>query len=184
MNVCEDCALRLFNNKHYNLQGVGNPYYGNLIIIPNVDYNAYKKGDITFSGQVEVIKEILHPFTGELDNLYIVPLFRCCDKIACEINDDIYNRCLVYLKKDIKKYNFKHILVLGEAVKWFLNCTIKDNLETIILSKNYRFYNVNYSPLTKYVNEEYFETFKTYLIKWYNYVISGMSCYDNYVILE
>ena len=44
MNYCEDCVIRLFNTKHYNLQGIGNPYFGNCIIVPNVDYNAYKKG--------------------------------------------------------------------------------------------------------------------------------------------
>lgn len=56
MNYCEDCVIRLFNNKHYNLQGIGNPYFGNCIIVPNVDYNAYKKGSMEFSKQVEIIK--------------------------------------------------------------------------------------------------------------------------------
>ena len=44
MNICDDCPIRLFNSKHYNLQGIANPYFGNCIVVPNVDYNAYKKG--------------------------------------------------------------------------------------------------------------------------------------------
>ena len=69
MNICEDCPMRLFNTKHYNLHGIGNPYSGNCIVIPNVDYNAYKKGDMGFSSQVDIIKEVLHLSTGEHDNL-------------------------------------------------------------------------------------------------------------------
>lgn len=43
MDVCKDCPMRLFNIKHHNLQGIGNPYFGICIVIPNVDYDAYKK---------------------------------------------------------------------------------------------------------------------------------------------
>lgn len=184
MNVCDDCALRLFNTKHYNLQGVGNPYFGNCILIPNVDYSAYKKGDMSFSNQVEIIKEVLHFPTGELDNLYILPLIRCCESISCPTDDKSYNRCITYFAKDIKKYNFKHILVLGKAVSLFLNCGIADYIDTLIISKNKRFYNVNYSPTTKYTNPMAFAMFEKYLKKWYNYVTSGISCYDDFVILE
>ena len=45
MSVCDLCPMRLFNTKHYNLRGVGNPYFGKCIVIPNVDYDAYKKGE-------------------------------------------------------------------------------------------------------------------------------------------
>ena len=55
MDVCSECPIRLFNNKHYNLQGIGNPYFGNCIVVPNVDYNAYKNGSMGFSNQVEII---------------------------------------------------------------------------------------------------------------------------------
>lgn len=40
-NPCDNCPLRLFNSKCHNLQGVGNPFMGKLIILPNVDYDAY-----------------------------------------------------------------------------------------------------------------------------------------------
>lgn len=184
MNVCDDCALRLFNTKHYNLKGVGNPYFGNCILIPNVDYSAYKENSLDFSKQVEVIKEVLNLPTGELENLYIAPLVRCCESISCPTNNDAYVRCLNYFGEDVKKYNFKHILLLGQTGSIFLNVCIRDYLDTLMVSKNGRFYNVNYSPLTKYTNEKLFEQFKQYLTKWYNYITSGMSCYDNYVILE
>lgn len=65
MDVCEDCPMRLFNIKHHNLQGIGNPYFGICIVIPNVDYDAYKKGNIGYSNQVEIIKSIISS-TGSL----------------------------------------------------------------------------------------------------------------------
>lgn len=183
MNVCEECPMRLFNIKHYNLHGVGNPYFGNCIVVPNVDYNAYKKGDMSFSNQVEIIKEILNPSTGELDNLYIIPLIRCNETIACELNDDIYNRCLTYFANDIRKYNFTKILLLGDAGRRFLQCDIKDNLETTFISSNSRFYNINYSPLIKYVNVEKFDIFKSYLRKWYCSCQTNYFPYEKYIYL-
>ena len=94
MSICEKCAMRLFNIKQHNLQGVGNPSFGRCIVIPNVDYVAYKNRSIGFSEQVKIIKDILNLATGELDildSLYIVPLIRCCDKLGCQLTDDITN---------------------------------------------------------------------------------------------
>ena len=183
MTVCDECAMRLFNTKHHNLKGIGNPYYGNCIVVPNVDYDAYKKGDMGFSKQVEIIKEVINPSTGEVDNVYIVPLIRCNENIACELNDNIYNRCLTYFAEDIKKYNFTSILLLGDAARRFLRCDIKDNLETLVISQNKRLYNVNYSPLIKYVNEEKFDVFCGYLRKWYSCVKHKYFNYDNIIYL-
>lgn len=89
MDVCKDCPMRLFNIKHHNLQGIGNPYFGICIVIPNVDYDAYKKGNIGYSNQVEIIKSIISS-TGELTDVFILPFIRCNETIACELNNDIY----------------------------------------------------------------------------------------------
>lgn len=167
MDVCKECPMRLFNIKHYNLQGIGNPYLGKCIVIPNVDYNAYKKGNIGYSNQVEIIKSVISS-TGEVTDLYILPFIRCNETIACELNDDIYNRCLYHFSNDINKYQFKHILLLGDAGRRFLNCDIKDNLNNLCISSNGRIYSINYSPLVKYTDNNKFEVFKTYLRKWYN----------------
>ena len=172
MSVCEECAMRLFNTKHHNLHGIGNPYYGRLIIVPNVDYVAYKKGSMDFSSQVEIIKHCLSS-TGEIDDLYIAPLIRCNETIACELTDDIYNRCITYFAEDIKKYNFKFIMLLGDAGRRFLNCDISNNLNTLGFSKNGRFYSVNYSPLIKYIDEEKFKDFEVYLKRWYSLTSRG-----------
>ena len=175
IDVCSGCALRLFNNKHYNLQGIGNPYFGNCIVVPNVDYNAYKKGSMGFSNQVEIIKDVLHLSTGEgngLEELYIVPLIRCNESISYELDNNSYNRCLQYFANDVRKYNFKNILLLGDAGRRFLNCDIFDNLNNLMISSNNRFYNINYSPLIKYINEEKFAIFETYLRKWYSCCIT------------
>lgn len=183
MNICEDCALRLFNTKHHNLQGIGNPFYGKCIVVPNVDYDAYKKGDMSFSKQVEVIKEVLHSSTGEVDNLYIIPLIRCNENISCELDNISYNKCLHHFANDIRKYDFKQILLLGEAARRFLHCDITENLDTVMISPNNRFYNVNYSPLIKYVDENKFETFKHYLCKWAGCDIRDYVVYRNIIKL-
>lgn len=167
MNYCEDCVIRLFNNKHYNLQGIGNPYFGNCIIVPNVDYNAYKKGGMEFSKQVEIIKSLISS-TGELDDLYVLPLIRCNEYISCELNEDSYLKCIGYLIEDMKKYQFKNIMLLGSAGRRFLNCNISDYFDTIFISVNNRRYWVNYSPLINYTDSDKYEIFKSNLIRWYN----------------
>lgn len=181
MAVCDSCPMRLFNTKHYNLQGVGNPYFGKCIVVPNVDYNAYKKGDMGFSTQVEIIKSSLS-FTGELENLYILPLIRCNETISCELTDDIYFKCLTYFANDVKLYDFKDILLLGDAGRRFLQCDINKYMDTILLSKNFRRYSVNYSPLVKYTDEDKFKIFEAHLNKWYNSVITEN--YNGYEILQ
>lgn len=181
MTICDECPIRLFN-KNYNLRGVGNPHFGACIVVPNVDYNAYKKGDMSFSNQVEIIKSVI-PSTGELDDLYIVPLLRCNEHVSCEVDDASYNRCLRYFARDVSTYDFKYILLLGDAARRFLHCDISSNLDTIVISQNQRFYNVNYSPLIKYVDEEKFEVFKTYLRKWYYTVKNKAIEYTNVVEL-
>lgn len=166
MSVCDECAMRLFNSKHYNLKGVGNPYYGKCIIVPNVDYNAYKKGDMSFSSQVEIIKSVISS-TGEVDDVFILPLIRCNESISCDLTDDIYKRCLMYLAEDMYKFDFKDIMLLGDAGRRFLNCNINEYFNSIIVSPNNRRYAVNYSPLIKYIDNTKFEIFKNYLLRWY-----------------
>jgi hypothetical protein len=177
--ICKDCALRLYNTKSYNLHGVGNPFYGNCIVVPNVDYKAYKGKSMDFSTQVEIIKETLILSTGvEESNLYIVPLIRCNEQISCELDRDTYIRCLMYFQEDVIKYDFRNILLLGTAARRFLNVNINEHLDSLFLSENNRRYFVNYSPLIQYVDEKLFDTFKEYLIKWYNSINSGMFYYN------
>lgn len=181
MNYCEDCVIRLFNNKHYNLQGIGNPYFGNCIIVPNVDYNAYKKGGMEFSKQVEIIKSLISS-TGELDDLYVLPLIRCNEYISCELNEDSYLKCIGYLVEDMKKYQFKNIMLLGSAGRRFLNCNISDYFDTIFVSVNNRRYWVNYSPLINYTDSDKYKIFKSNLIRWYNSIKNND--FTNYKILN
>ena len=181
MSVCKDCVARLFNTKHYNLQGIGNPYFGKCIVIPNVDYIAYKKGNIGFSKQVEIIKSIISS-TGELVDVYVLPFIRCNETISCEFTDDVYYKCLTHFASDIIKYDFKDILLLGEAGRRFFTCDINQYLDTIMISSNNRKYCVNYSPLIKYVDDNKFEIFKNHLLKWYNSVNNKM--YNGYKILR
>lgn len=186
MNVCEDCPMRLFNDgKQYNLQGIGNPHFGRIIVIPNVDYAAYQHKSIGFSEQVKIIEEVLISSTGVLDILeclYIVPLIRCCDKLGCELTDDIYNKCIINLAEDFKHYNPKNIMLLGEAGKKFLNCNIKGYTNHVFISQHKRNYFINYSPLVKYTNEQLYEEFKTNIIKWFNSCITGVYDYQIQIV--
>lgn len=50
-------------------------------------------------------------------------------------------------------------------------------------SSNTRFYNINYSPLIKYVNEDKYEVFKEYLLKWYAWCKSNINTYNNIIKL-
>lgn len=177
--ICDNCALRLYNTKSYNLQGIGNPYMGNCIVVPNVDYKAYKGKSMDFSTQVKIIEDVLQLSTGvEESNFYIVPLIRCNEQISCEIDDSTYNKCLHFFAQDVRKYDFKNILLLGSAARRFLNVNIHEYLDTIIVSKNNRRYFVNYSPLVKNVDNKLYTVFKDNLIKWHDSVNNGVFNYN------
>lgn len=168
MNVCDDCALRLYNTKCHNLKGVGNPHSGNLVIVYNVDYLAYKKKDMAFSDYVSIIQEAISS-TGELTELYIVPFIRCNTSLGCDVTVDIERRCLSHLFVEMEKYNFTNIIGLGHAKRICINTyqSIKDCINNTYILDN-RHYNVGYSPLVKYTNAELYEVFKQSINKWYN----------------
>ena len=84
----------------------------------------------------------------------------------------------MYFQEDVMKYDFRNILLLGSAARRFLNVNINEHLNSLFLSENNRRYFVNYSPLVQYVDEKLFDTFKEYLIKWYNSVNSGLFDYN------
>jgi hypothetical protein len=180
---CDNCPIRLYNSKGYNLSGIGNALYGNCIVIPNVDYIAYKHNNMDFSAQVKIIEECLSLITGVQDStIYIVPLIRCNESISCDITNDIINKCLYFLERDIRKYDFKNILLLGSAVKRFLNIDIKSNINNLYISNNNRRYYVNYSPLVKYTSDELFKEFESNLQKWYNTITTKN--YNHYLHIK
>lgn len=158
-NPCIDCAMRLFNKQHYNLNGVGNPFMGKVIIIPNVDYSAAKKSSMMFSEQVAIIKHAISS-TGELENVFILPLIRCKEYKKYPINTDIIERCTQYLKQDILKYDWHNIMLCGITSTMLLKTPLKENIDKVYISKNNRRYFFNYNPFIKYNNKELFEVFK------------------------
>lgn len=164
--MCEGCALRLFNDKCHNLQGVGNPWCGRVVIIPNVDYGAYKFKDMAFSASVEVISNVISS-TGRLENLYVQPLIRCTETTGCEANSDIITRCMSYLAEDFRTYQWKDVMLCGLSATRFLNVDVKDNLNSIFISANKVRYVVNYNPLVKHFNDVQYNKFCKYFMKWY-----------------
>lgn len=182
LNNCIDCPLRLFNTKCHNLQGIGNPWNNRVIVVPNVDYDAYKNKDMSFSSQVDVIKSIISS-TGELNDLYIVPLIRCNETIGCEINNDIIKRCYQYFIQDITTYQWKHILLCGISAERILGVSIGQCLNDIFVSRiKHAHIAVNYNPLIKYIDNSKYNTFVTHLQNWYSYTFDSFNGY-NYIYL-
>lgn len=176
--ICDNCALRLINDKAYNLQGVGNPLYGNAIIIPNVDYKAYRKKQLLFGDYVKEIQSSLSS-TGELNNIYITPLLHCkVDKIY-PVNDDIIINCSKILEYEFKKYNFKRVLILGSAVEKLMRLDLsKFAGKTLFYKQKGIYYTLSYSPLIKHSNNNLYKLFKLHLLKWYENVINKNNNYD------
>ena len=168
MTVCENCPLRLFNDKGHNINGIGNIWSGSALVLPNVDIPAYKKQDMSFSSQVAIINTIL-PTGGLEQNLYVFPLIRCNEKFDIEITDKILNRCSHYFEEDVNSHQIKNIMLCGDAARRMLHIDdLKPYLDTVICeNKTHRRYFVNYSPLVKYTNDKHFEIFKSHLIKYY-----------------
>lgn len=180
-NYCDNCVMRLFNNKKYHFKGVGNPWYGTCIIVPTVDYFAYKKGDMEYSAQVKVIKDNISS-TGEEDSIYITPLIKCTNYTGCIIDNNIISNCMNYLSNEFKTYNFRNVLLLGDAAKYFLNIdSISNKLNNIYISKNRRKYFINYSPNVKNFNSDNYKVFKENLIKFIN--STKHSYYEHYNIV-
>lgn len=176
---CKTCAIRLFNEKCYNIDGVGNPLYGNMIIISNVDNKAYKTNDLSFSEQISIMQDVISSTGGQelLDLCYITPLIKCRES-NCEADDHSLKCCIKNLAKEVIKYKPGNVLVTGSAVNRFLNCSIHEYLDKYIVSFNNIKYFVNYSPLIKFNDDSKFEIFKSHLEKW----IIGIkyNCFDNY----
>jgi len=172
MDICNNCALRLFNDKCHCLKGVGNPYYGKVIVVPNVDYNAYKNKGMTFSKYVEIIREVLSPSTGGLEDYYIVPLIRCKLTDKCPLSNDIIKKCSIYTLSDIVNIHAVKVLLLGDAARYFLSIEdIADKTNKLYVTKDndaIRGYSVSYSPFIKYVDDAKYKEFCNHLIKWYN----------------
>lgn len=183
MTPCDDCALRLFNDKCHCLNGVGNAWSGKMIVVPNVDYQAYKNKDMTFSKYVEVIKEVLSPSTGELD-CYIVPLVRCKLNEKCPVDKHLIRRCGLYLFTEMRVYNINKILLLGQAADLLISDSISNNVNKIFIGNGTmnRGYSVSYSPLVKYIDDAKYKDFCNHLIKWYN--ADKYNNYDGFEIVR
>lgn len=169
-NYCNNCALRLFNTKCYNLNGLGETCYNNMIVVPNVDFNAYKNAAMSFSKQVEVINKALLS-TGELAQsyIYITPLIKCKETNNCEINEDILVNCSKHLKEELYKYHIKHVLLLGSSVRRILHTSISTLRNKIVISyKSGIMYYSSYAPLSFYTDTDLYNKFEEDLLKFYS----------------
>ena len=72
-------------------------------------------------------------------------------------------------------------MVLGNVVNKFLGRSIKELNNTILVSKNKRFYAATYSPLIKFMDDDKYKQFKNDIKRWYNSIENN--CYFNYKII-
>lgn len=163
--VCNNCALGMFNTKCKCLKGVGNPMSGIMIVVPNVDYDAYKNKGMTFSKYVEIVKEVI-TFYGGLEQLdpFIVPLIRCKLDDKCPVNQYIANRCMLHTFADIRINNIKKIMLLGSAATNFGFDIIKGKDKLYYVAPFV--YSTNYSPFVKFIDDNKYKEFCNRLIKW------------------
>lgn len=181
-NICLNCPLKLFNDKTYNIQGIGNPYAGKLILLPSINYKSYQI--LNNDNCKSKIKQLLNAHissTGVLEsNYYLLPIIRCKIDDSFGLDNVSYSKCIKLLSEDFKKYDFKHIHILGDAVDKFLHKNIAYNLNNVFVSTNGRFYTVNYSPNIKYIDDNKYKLYLTYLNSWLSSSINND--YSNYKI--
>lgn len=178
-NYCENCAIRLFNEKCYNIKGVGNHLLGNMIIISNIDYKAYKTNDLNFSEQLKILQSVYSSTGGDnlLDLCYVTPLIKCRES-NCEADDNSIKCCIQNLANEFRTLRPKNVLVTGSAVRRFLDCSINEYLNSCIISKSNIRYFVNYSPLIKFNNDNKFDIFKSHFEKWIKAI--NFNYFNNY----
>ena len=164
--VCEGCPLGMFNTKCKCLSGVGNPMSGMIIVVPNVDYNAYKNRGMTFSKYVEIVRDTIIPFTGGLEQLdpFIVPLIRCKLDDKCPVNEYIVRRCMLHTFADIRVHNIKKIMLLGKAATSFGFDITKGKDKLYYVAPFV--YSTNYSPFIKFIDDNKYDEFRNRLVKW------------------
>ena len=168
LKICDNCILRLYN-KNYNLHGIGNSYNGKMIVVTNVDFNAYKYNRLDYSKQVEIIKDVLKPIssTGEVSEIYITPLIKCRISKDVYIDYQIIDNCKKHLYKEISDYGIKDILLLGDAAKIILGIKYIGSFRTKQFKFNGITYRVSYNPFIKDKDVNKYEMFKHDIIRWY-----------------
>lgn len=172
-DICENCALRLFNDKGHNLAGIGNAMYGNIIIIPNVDKYAYKKQDMTFSKSVEAVNNMLLASTGVLatDYFYITPLIKCREFNSFNVTEQEIRNCVNHLNDEIIRYNIKTIFIMGKVSSRLFNIGINDLIDKLYVSGRYLI-SGTYNPLIGLFDEEKGIKCTNHLIKWYSSLVN------------
>ena len=110
----------------------------------------------------------------------VIPLIRCRLAKECPVNSEILTNCSAYFAREIVRYKLRHVMLLGDAAKFWLNIdNISSYTDSVICdSKTRTIYNVSYSPFVKYIDDNKFEDFKYHLIKWYNSIKTGIYDYD------
>jgi uracil-DNA glycosylase family 4 len=168
-NYCEDCALGMFNTKCKCLNGIGNPMSGKIIVVPDVDYNAYKNKGMTFSKYVEIVTQAITSSTGGLEKLdvYIVPLIRCKPVQQCPMTKDIAAKCMQYTFDEIKDNGIHKVMLLGNAAAYMQFPSTYYTKDIIYLIGNVG-YSTCYSPFIKFRDDIKYNEFCNRLNTWYN----------------
>lgn len=166
-NICENCPLRLFNDKGYNIKGIGNIHYRKMIVLPYIDYNAYKHQNMNMSSLIDIMNNVVLLFTGDKieTSFYITSFIKCKESNRFKIDNSIISKCSNYLFDEIIKHDIKYIMLLGNSAERLFNTKISNLIGKCIKYNNiYWFF--NYSPNIYIYDSNKFEIFKSELYKY------------------
>lgn len=175
VNPCEKCPLRLFADKGYPIKGSGNKAYGNIIVLPTIDKNAYKKQDITFDNMVTILQESIFVNTSYnlLDFCYVTTLVKCTENKSCPVTSEIKLNCFDLFIEEIRNVPIRNMLFLGkQTYSLFINIQkyrIEHNMRFITCNIPNAFW--NFSPGIKFYDDKKFDMFEKELIQWFIKVI-------------
>lgn len=164
---CHKCPLKLLKCKHHNLQGIGNIFSQNVIIISNVDYNATKTNDLKDDKQVREIISTLSSTGGGIEDCYIVPIVRCPENKEIPINKTIVEQCSKYLWDELKKDVPINVIFLGTSYQ-NLNLINIDFANYIYTRHTDLSSGIIYTYTYSILNKHYKDDVKKVLIDWYN----------------
>jgi len=169
MNNCEGCPLGMFSTKSKCLTGVGNPMSGKIIVVPNIDREAYKNESMSFSSYVDIITHLLIPSIGRIEELdcYIAPFIRCKLDEKCPITRDIASKCMQYTFAEITQYNIRKVMFMGSAA-FYAKFPPTSQTKNLIYLMNGVGYSTNYSPFVKYRDNMKYRDFCNRLTTWYS----------------
>ena len=130
-SFCNSCPFRLID-KYCCSKSIGNINSDTLIVINNMTFK--EKGDLFQNEEVITLNNIYKATTNSTCNIWdvyrITAFVKCAPTDKYHIDDNIRNKCILYLYAEINKYEFKKIVTFGNVSDFIIGNTdkTKDNI--------------------------------------------------------